>query len=383
MGAAPVASGSGPGRSPARLGVNASIVGTEPTGLGIYTIHLVRAIGRLRPGLVAYTSAPAALAAPGVSTRPVARHVRPERGTLGHAARLVWLQVGLRPRLLRDRIDLLLNTVPEGPIRPRVPQVTVVHDLLPLRYPAQYPRQQHYFRHLVPRVLRASRLVIADSESTRRDVLETYGIPAERVRVVPAGYDAETFRPGAGGETASGPPYVLFVGNLLPHKNVLGLIEAFAAVPSGIPCRLVIRGAGRRANERQVRERIAALGLGPRVELRAYASGAELARLYRGAGAVVVPSLYEGFGLTALEAMASGAPVVASRTSSLPEIVADAALLVDPTDTRALADAMTALLARPELGGDLRRRGLARAGCFSWERTARGVLEVLDEAARR
>ena len=369
---------------PLRVAVNASILGERPTGLGVYTLNLTRELSRLLPDTVVYTSFPEAVSAGLRGVRRVAAIVRPERRMAGHALRMAWLQAVLPLRLRRERVDLLLNTVPEGCLSRRIPQVTVVHDLLPLRYPEEYPRQQYYFRLLVPRVLRASRLVIADSDNTRRDILAAYGLAPGKIRVVPAGYDDEAFRPEAteSGGRGDGLPYVLFVGNLLPHKNLLRLLDAFALVARRMRCRLVIRGEGHPRYVEEVRERIGTLEARALVEIQSYASAQRLGDLYRNARCLVLPSLYEGFGLTALEAMASGTPVIASNRSSLPEVVGDAGLLVDPTDTVELADALYKVLTSDVLREELRARGLCRAKLFSWRRTAQEVLAVLEEAAR-
>jgi len=366
-----------------RVAVNASILGERPTGLGVYTLNLVRELDALREDLIVYTSAPAALPLGRRRIHAVPASVRPERHMLGHALRMAWIQTVLRAHLRRHRADVLLNTVPEGLLAPAVPQVTVVHDLLPLRYPEEYPRQQYYFRLLVPRVLAASRLVIADSESTRRDLLQAYALAPERIRVVPAGYDERVFHPAEAATTARRGdeiPYLLYVGNLLPHKNILRLLDAFTLVARRARCRLIIRGEGHRGFVRELLERLGTHEYRDHVELQSYASSAQLGALYRGARLLVLPSLSEGFGLTALEAMACGTPVVASNSSSIPEVVGDAALLVDATDAVELADAMYKLLTSDALHEELSRRGLERARLFPWRRTARAVSAALDDA---
>ena len=366
-----------------RVAVNASILGDRPTGLGIYTLNLVRELDRLRDDLVVYTSAPGAVPAGRRAVRAAPASVRPERHMLGHALRMAWIQAGLRVQLRRHGARVLLNTVPEGLLAPPVPQVTVVHDLLPLRYPEEYPRQQYYFRFLVPRVLAASRIVIADSESTRRDLLQAYGLSPDRIRVVPAGYDERVFHPAPDGEPprdADAVPYLLYVGNLLPHKNILRLLDAFTLVTRRVRCRLIIRGEGHPGFVQELRQRLESLECRDRVEIQSYATAAHLGELYRRARLLVLPSLCEGFGLTALEAMACGTPVVASNTSSIPEVVGDAALLVDPTDAVDLADAIYKLLTSDALHEELARRSLDRAQLFPWRRTARAISAALDEA---
>ena len=299
----------------------------------------------------------------------------------GHLARLLWCQTVLRAGVRRDRAAVLLNTLPEGVLSSRIPQVTVVLDLIPLTFPQEYPRQQFYFRRLVPAILRESRVVIAISEATRQQAIRVYGLVPDRVRAIPVGYDAARFRPDGPVADDGGVPYVLYVGNVLPHKNVPRLIEAVARVAARLPVRLIIAGNGRPAAIRAL-EGLADRA-GARVELKRYVPQDDLPPLYRGARLVVLPSLAEGFGLTALEAMACGIPVVAANASAIPEVVGDAGLLVDPLETGAMTEAMLRVLTDEPLRKELSARGLARAAGFSWERAARQVLAVLDEAAGR
>jgi glycosyltransferase involved in cell wall biosynthesis len=186
---------------------------------------------------------------------------------------------------------------------------------------------------------------------------------------------------GDGARPPAGEPYVLFVSNLLPHKNVLRLLDAFAIVRRRHACRLVVRGEGRPGYVRAVRERVAALGLDDAVTFPGYLDELSLRRLYRHAACSVLPSLGEGFGLTILEAMACGTPVIAATGSSLPEVAGDAALMVDPYDVDALADAMSRVLTDEELCRSLRRRGFERVRQFSWRRTAETVSRLIDATA--
>jgi glycosyltransferase involved in cell wall biosynthesis len=360
------------------IAVNAAIVGDRPTGLGLYAVHLIRELDALGERLVVYTSRPEVVRASGARVERIPAAVRPERGARGHLARLVWTQTGLRRRVARLRPQLLLNLMPEGLLRPAVPQVTVIHDVLPLRSPEEYPRQQHYFRHYVPAVLRQSRAVIVSSESTRRDLIDFYGLPPRALRVVLLGYDTSRFAPHAA-PAAAGEPYALFVGNVMPHKNLLRLAEAFARAVDGLPGRLVIRGWGRPTHVRALADRIDTLGIASRVDWRDYAPDEELPDLYRRARVLLLPSLYEGFGLTALEAMACGTPVIVSDRSSLPEVVGDAALFVDPEDPGSIASAIRRLFTDDTLVKTCAERGLARAQLFSWQKTARAVRSILHE----
>jgi glycosyltransferase involved in cell wall biosynthesis len=365
----------------ADVAVNATVVGERPTGLGVYALRVITALDRLGERLTVYTSRPEAMDAPHARMSPVSPATRPERGAVGHLRRLLWTQSGLRLALRTNRPRALLNLGAEGLIGARLPQVTVVHDILPLRYPAEYPRQQPYLRHYVPHVLRASAAVVVSSETTRRDVLDAYRLPPERVHVVACGFDDARFFPGAGAEATE--PYALFVGNVMPHKNLARLVEAFANVRARYPLRLVIRGGGRPVHVEALRARIDALGIRQHVDWQAWANDDELLALYRGARMLVLASLYEGFGLPALEAMACGTPVVASKAASLPEVVGDAAVLVDPEDVESIADGMARLAADDALAKELRRRGPARARLFSWEQTGRTVQAILRAVGGR
>ena len=363
------------------VGINASIIGESPTGLGLYASNLIRALDELRDDLRVYTSYSPPLGALRARIFPITPLVRPERGLRGHFARIIWVQTALRIRARAAGLGALLNTVPEAILGRRVPQVTVVHDLLPLFFPAEYPRQQYYFRSFVPRVLKSSQVIVADSESTRQDIIQGYRIAPERVTVIYPGYDPVIYctngldRSPAPAEES----YLLYVGNLLPHKNLLNLLDAFAIVRRRRRARLVIRGDGQPAYARAVRERVETLGLAEVVSFQGYAAGSELRDLYARAACLVLPSLREGFGLPVLEAMACGTPVITSSSSSLPEVGGDAALRVDPYEAVDLSDAMYRVLTDAELRLDLRERGLKWVRGFSWRHTAEQMSRLLDQ----
>jgi glycosyltransferase involved in cell wall biosynthesis len=212
-------------------------------------------------------------------------------------------------------------------------------------------------------------------------VLRFYDVPPEKVHVVLSGYDSDRFVPRPdSAPPPEGEPYLLYVGNVMPHKNLLRLVEAFALVARELPIRLVLRGWGRPRHVQALRDRLGALGIESRVDWQPYAPDDELLALYRGARAVVLPSLHEGFGLTVLEAMACGTPVVASGVSSIPEVVGDAGILVDPLQPTSIADGLCRIFTDDGLCKELRERGLERARRFSWEATARAVQQAVAHA---
>jgi glycosyltransferase involved in cell wall biosynthesis len=270
---------------------------------------------------------------------------------------------------------------------PRLPCPTVltVHDLIFERYPEHHTATNRAFlKQAMPTFVRAATHIIAVSEQTKRDLMELYGTPAEKITVVYEGIDA--------GFSPAGPdavervrgiysperPYLLMVGTLEPRKNHLTAVRALARLKAaGRPHRLLIAG-GQGWLFDEIRRQIDSLGLHDDVRFTGYVPDAELPALYSGAACLLLPSLYEGFGFPVLEAMACGTPVVCANVSSLPEIAGDAALLVPPMDDEALAAIVARVLADPELAAKLVRAGLEQAGRFSWSRCAGQTVAVYE-----
>jgi glycosyltransferase involved in cell wall biosynthesis len=285
--------------------------------------------------------------------------------TFGRADRLstlardaVWYPFALGRR--RDA-DVLHCPTYRGPLRPGLPLVVTVHDLAVLRHPDAFNRwTRTYSPRAVPRVLAAARRIIAVSEFTRQELMELLRIPEQKIHVVPNGVE-DTFT--ADGPAADG-EYVLAVGTLEPRKNLPRLIEA--ARRNHVELRVVgARGWGG----------VEVAGNG--VRWLGEIDDAQLARLYRGALCVAYPSLYEGFGIPVLEAMACGVPVVTSRGTAMEEVADGAAVLVDPRDPADLAAGIERAAAERDT---LVRRGLERARSFRWEAVADATVAVYHEA---
>jgi len=296
--------------------------------------------------------------------------------------RIVWEQTRLAAET--RNLDLLHGLAFAGPLMAACPTVITVHDLSFLRYPDAFRLPNRLYLSLFTRfsTRRAAR-VIAVSESTRRDVIALCGVPGERVIVVPNGV-TEAFCPADPVTVAEfrrrrGLPdrFILFLGTLEPRKNLVRLLEGYAAwrQASRAPVSLVIAG-GKGWFYETIFARVAELGLEDAVVFPGFVPADELPWWYRAAELFVYPSLFEGFGLPVLEAMACGTPAITSNASSLPEVAGDAALLIEPEDVGALTDALARVLSDPQLAAELRVAGPRQARRFSWARTALATTQV-------
>ena len=263
--------------------------------------------------------------------------------------------------------------------------VAVAYDFIPLVFPQDYlqgarasVRRAAYAASL--RRFRRVAGLIAISDATRRDAVRFLGVPASRIEVVPLAVDHAIFHPGAaaGRESPTGSdPYVLYVGEADARKNVAALIDAFLRLASK-DLHLVLAGGSERT-----RERLRAITAGhPRIHLLGSLDVLSLASLYAGAMAFVFPSLYEGFGLPVLEAMACGTPVICGPHAAIQELAAGAAIVADPSRGEAIQAAMRRVASEPMLRAELRSRGLDRAATFTWARTRDGIIDACRRLTR-
>jgi glycosyltransferase involved in cell wall biosynthesis len=371
------------------VGYDVSCLADQPlTGVGYHTLHLVRALLALEDGPAVRLFASSAKAAPALL------------GELGAAAdgftfvrcptRLklnLWLRLGW-PGIERftGPVDIAHGTFHLTPASRCARRVVTVHDLACLRLPDAHTaesRAQHerLLRHAVDH----ADALIAVSQNTREDLIALLGAAPERVHVVPNGVCLAEFMGSFPSEVLAaakekfgmGGRYLLHLGTLEPRKNLVRLIEAYAAVRATAPdCpQLVLAGAKGWLYD-EVFETIARLGLGGAVVHTGHVTREEVVALLRGAEGLAYPSLYEGFGLPVLEAMAAGTPVLTSNTSSLPEVVGDCGLLVDPEDVAALAAGLDRLVTDRAHVEALAVRGRERAAQFTWGASARALDQV-------
>jgi glycosyltransferase involved in cell wall biosynthesis len=369
-----------------RIGLDATALPPRLTGAGNYIVSLVRALLQVDSSNE-YV----------VFTKPLhvplfGRHARLDVVQASLASRFLrigWEQIFLPALASRYSLDVLHSPHYTMPLFNSAPSVVTFHDMTFFLYPGQHELYKRiFFRVGIHLSARRARAIIADSESTRQDILRLLKLNPPRVVAVPLGVSPDFRRiDDRAALEAIRRKYhlpdqiILYVGVLEPRKNLPTLVRAFKSlVDRGIPHALVLVGRkGWMYTELfQVVER---LGLRERVIFPGYVPDEELPLLYSAADLFVYPSLYEGFGLPVLEAMACGVPVVTSNVSSMPEIAGDAALLVDPRQVDELAGAMYRSVTDRALHDALGQKGQARAKLFSWERTARETIAVYERTA--
>lgn len=376
------------------VSLNGHFLALPATGTGQYTLHLLQALRTVAPDvlLLVSTDRPPTL---GVDV-PV--HLCPPRlGRLNpHLAKVWWEQAGWPYQARREGARLLHVPYFAPPLMAHAPVLATIHDLIQLVHPAYAgsPAVRLYNR-LVALGARRCAAILADSKASRQDILRLLHVPPQRVRVVYLAA-SDRFRPCTDGRMLAtirskyglSDRYILYIGGLDARKNVPALLRAYARLPQTLrrEQRLCLAIVGRPHSDDPVRfpplqPEIERLGLHNEVRLLGWVPEEDKPVLYAAATLFAFPSLYEGFGLDPLEAMACGTPVVCSNRTSLPEVIGDAGLLVDPADEQAFAIAMEQVLTSPGLAAELAARGLRRAACFSWEKTAREVAETYRQIA--
>jgi glycosyltransferase involved in cell wall biosynthesis len=341
-----------------------------------------------------YTGPGARHRPPGFAQSRRARLRQTRWPTLRPEPRILWEQTVLPVATLRDRLDVLHCPVLIQPVVSPVPTVVTVHDLIFLRYPERFPRAQRLYLTTLARASarRAGRL-IAVSQATRRDLQALLGVPPERVTVIPNGVDHARYYPRPPAEIAAfraahdlPERMILYIGTLEPRKNLPQLLRAYAAARADLGgARLVVGGAKGWFYDEifRVAQELGLTGGPDAVRFAGYIPDADQPLWYNSATAFVYPSVYEGFGLPPLEALACGIPVIAADRSALPEVVGTAGVLVDPDSETALAAALRAVVNDPALAARLRAAGPAQAARFSWPASAAATLAVYRAAARR
>ncbi len=375
-----------------RIALNAQLLrldaGYRSAGIAHYIFRLMRALPPLAPDFEFH----AYLVEAGARDALEGFHLHLTRWpTQGPTTRTLWEQLAFPLHLALGHFDLCHSLAFVSPFVSSTPSVVTVYDLSFILHPTYFRPLNRIYLSWGTRVsTRRARRVIAISESTKRDLVRLLSLSPDKIDVIPPGVEPEFFVNGDGNalerfrRTKQLPEhFVLFVGTREPRKNIPALIRAFARAKKRqkLPHQLVIIG-GSGWKDQAITRTIAEIGIGRDVLLPGFVPTEELPYWYRAADAFVYPSLYEGFGIPPLEAMAAGTPVIAGNLSSLPEVVGDAGLLIDPRDEAALAEAIVRVITERELHEEMTVKGRDRARQFTWERAAQATVQTYRGALR-
>lgn len=355
--------------------INLAFILRKSTGTTTYALNLVKYLSCLQPKLIIaspLTNHDCYLISEGKTS---------EQGLSGHLKRLVWTQFQL-PKIYQElKSQLLFSPIAEAPLWSQCRSVVMVHDFIPLRFPKRFSPLTPYHRYYVPQVLNQAEHLICNSQSTAQDIVKFCNIPANKITPILLAYDSNHFRPVIEEDSQNrshNPPYFLYIGRHDPYKNISRLIYAFANLKLS-EYQLWLSGPSDQRYTPALKKQAQELGIADQVKFLDYVSYDDLPKMISGAIALVFPSLWEGFGLPVLEAMACGTPVITSNLSSLPEVAGDAAILIDPYRVEEITDAMEAIANDSGLRSHLSQLGLQRASLFSWEKTGKATVEVLQK----
>lgn len=379
-----------------KIGINTYFFKFPASGSGQYLLHLLQALAEVDQKNEYILLDPQPISAKAVSLITFPHLVTPAPQIARRNAsieKLIWEQFTAPWAARKAEVDLLYVPYFAPPFFSGLPSVITIHDVIPLRLP-QYrtdPKMKAYLQ-LITRAARKATLIITVSQHAKQDMLDALKLPAERIRVI---YEAagDEYHPISDAAVLSkardryglNRRYILYLGGLDQRKNVPQLVRAFAQIfrQLGDPnLQLLIAGNPDKLNEAlfpDPRPVAADLGITGQIIYR-FIEEEDKPAIYSGASLFVFPSLYEGFGLTPLEAMSCGTPVICSNRTSLPEVVGDAAINFDPDNVREMVQAMHSVLTNDELQADLRARSLKRAAQFNWHKTAVETIATFEEA---
>jgi len=364
-----------------KIGLNGLLIHEYPTGLSRYSYELIRRImSQLRGKSIAYSASPELSMEFPESTTGAVPPFRYPANFRSNSIRLSWEQVGLRYACFKDKLDLLYSPIAEGLLFPRIPQIITIHDLLPFHYPSLLPRWVPYYEYFLPSIINGSTAVVCVSEFTRKEVLERYPkIEAEKLKVIHGGVDLERFRPCSTGVIEKKyklKDYLLCVGEVRPYKNIESVLRALALCPDGP--QLAISGKIFGDHKTKLENLASSLKIENRIVWLGYVSDDLLPNFYSEAIAFIFPSLYEGFGLPIIEAMACGCPTLSSNHCSLPEIGGDAVHYFSPTDINEMAESIRKVCEDSEFRHTLWQRGPDHAKKYNWNSSFKSHMDLFE-----
>ena len=361
-----------------KIAINGTYIQEQATGLGIVNQNLISGLLNLEDefDFTVYSHSDRLQNQYPRKVVPVSKSISPDRGFSGHLKRFFWYNTSLN-RQLKDTA-LFFSPVTEGILFPSVRQIVVVHDLIPLKYPQFSPKWKYYYLYVLPLILKQSKRIICTSQHTKKDLIENYQLDPELIDVVYWGFDRQLFYPQPNTEVLKKynlDKYLLYVGDMRFYKNLTRCLKAFDRL-SDKDCQFVITGKKDDFFYPEIKRQVQQLSAKERIVFLDYVPTADLPPLYTMAQALVFASLYEGFGLPVLEAMACGTAVIASNATSIPEVGGDSIFYVNPYSVESICQGMSHILSDFELQKSLRNKGLERAKSFSWERTIASVRQV-------
>ncbi len=366
-----------------RIAVNAAFLSQKRFGIATHSEAVIAGLAA-HAGfhLDLYSGAHSPHDFPNVTLHPTSPRLQAQHGSTANLLRFAWLQTVLPLSLRSNRPDLFLSLNFEGMLFPSAPQALYIYDLIPLFYPQETPRWTHYFRYVVPRLIKASRKVLTISEYTKNDIVKHYQVDPEKVIVTYPGVHQTYFT-----DKALPPPdnlgrYFVFVGTFAHRKNLETVIRALAKIADKVSENLAIVAYWDEVKGPEIKALAAHLGIAERLKFLSGLSLDQLAGLYQNAAASVLLSEYEGFGYPAAEAMACGTPVIVSDSTSLAEIVGDAGVKVPSRDVDAAALAMLSIATDPAQREQLSKNSRGQAAKFTRQRSWNAVNDAVELAAR-
>jgi glycosyltransferase involved in cell wall biosynthesis len=361
-----------------RIGVNATFVSARHNGTTTFVDGMLQSLGSMGHEVLVYSSSKRYASMEGLQLRETPESVWADGSGNAALKRFVWMQSVLRRQVRQDHVDLFLAPTVEGLLRCPAPQVITVHDLIPLFYRDEGPRLYHYYKRVLPRLLRNAHRILTVSQHTRQDVIQRYQVDPDRVAVVYNGLREELFDPAFGSRPNNFTlaRYFLFVGSFSPRKNLETVIRAFARIQANVPEDLAVVAYPDRW-QGSLNQLASDLGVLHRMHFYSGLSTPELSYFYRNATGVILLSEYEGFGYPPLEAMASGTPAIVSASTSLAEVVGEAGITSLHSDVGAAATAMQRLSQDSQYREVFRTRGALRASHFTWANTTREMMNAL------
>jgi len=367
-----------------RVAINAVSIGEQYTGIGTYVCGLIECLTAIGHEVIVYGSSEHIPRRKGIQIAKTSPRLTADHGSSAAVARFAWTNIALPARLKRDRADILISPSVEGSLWYRIPQIIVVHDLIPLLYPGEAPRLHVYYKRVLPLLLRRTSVVIAVSGHTRDDLVREFSLPPERVRVIYNGLSSQLVDSAASQKPAGlqSDKFFLFVGTFAPRKNLQSVLLALARVRHEISESLVIVSYPDRWYK-AVLQLVADCDLSDRIAILNGLQIAEMNYLYRHATALFLLSEYEGFGYPPMEAMLCGTPAVVSNSTSLAEVAGVAAVKVDAHDIDTAAATMLRLSRDLDYRYKLGEAGVDRARQFTWARAGLELNEALPHAVER